>query len=394
MSRNHLLAFGVSGAIAISAVIAARDADAIPAFARKYQLSCSTCHAPFPRLKPFGEEFAARGYRMEDKSKEPSRATYDVGDPLLKLVRDLPLAVRLEGYASWKENTLAESDAEWPWVFKFLSGGPITDNISYFFYFLEESGEVVGLEDAFVQFNSIFRMPLDLAVGQYQVCDVLFKRELRLERYDYDVLTAMVGQSDVNLTYNRGLALTWHAPAEIDVVFQVFNGNGIGPADSRGNFDNDRQKDFSLRLVRQFGNVRAGLFSYSGKQRNASTGRFNTTTYFGPDLVVDLGKSWNVSLEYLERRDDNPFFSPSGGPSFVTRGGFAEVTFFPNGQDGRWVLTALYNKVNSDDPAAEAESASLTANYLLARNVRVTVEGGRDLVADASRITVGLVTAF
>ena len=33
---------------------------------------------------------------MEDAAEEPSRATYDVGDPLLKLARDVPLAVRMD----------------------------------------------------------------------------------------------------------------------------------------------------------------------------------------------------------------------------------------------------------------------------------------------------------
>ncbi|MBI4916736.1 MAG: hypothetical protein HY825_12885, partial [Acidobacteria bacterium] len=96
MNQNRLLVTVVIVAIALLAVLSARDAGAIPAFARKYQLSCSTCHAPFPRLKPYGEEFAARGFRMEDASKEPSRATFDVGDPLLTLSRDLPLAVRFD----------------------------------------------------------------------------------------------------------------------------------------------------------------------------------------------------------------------------------------------------------------------------------------------------------
>jgi hypothetical protein len=393
MSRDRLIVLGVVGAVALLAAMAARQADAIPAFARKYQQSCSTCHAPFPRLKPYGEEFAARGYRMEDPSKEPTRATYDVGDPLLMLVRDVPLALRLEGYASWKENALAEYDVEWPWAFKILSGGAISDHVSYYLYFLEESGEVVGLEDVFLQFNSVFHLPVDLMVGQFQVCDVLFKRELRLERFDYDILTTMVGMSDLNLTYNRGLAATWHAPAKIDAVIQVLNGNGMPPADGAGNYDNDNYKDLSLRLVRQFKNVRVGLFGYSGTQK-ADNGAVNSTDYFGPDLVFDLGKQWSLSLEYLERRDDDPFFTALNGPTYVTRGGFAELHFFPKGQDGRWVLTALYNKVSSDDPAAEAETASLTANYLLARNIRLVLEGGRDLVADASRITVGLVTAF
>ena len=40
------------------------DANAIPAFARKYRTTCATCHAPFPRLTPFGETFAGNGFVM------------------------------------------------------------------------------------------------------------------------------------------------------------------------------------------------------------------------------------------------------------------------------------------------------------------------------------------
>ncbi|MDZ7763881.1 MAG: hypothetical protein U5K00_05575 [Melioribacteraceae bacterium] len=29
---------------------------AIPAFARKYDMSCTTCHTPFPKLKAYGDE--------------------------------------------------------------------------------------------------------------------------------------------------------------------------------------------------------------------------------------------------------------------------------------------------------------------------------------------------
>ena len=40
---------------------------AIPAFARKYQISCQVCHSPaLPRLKGFGEEFAGNGFRLTE----------------------------------------------------------------------------------------------------------------------------------------------------------------------------------------------------------------------------------------------------------------------------------------------------------------------------------------
>lgn len=39
-------------------------ADAIPAFARKYETSCLTCHTVYPKLTPFGEAFRRNGYRF------------------------------------------------------------------------------------------------------------------------------------------------------------------------------------------------------------------------------------------------------------------------------------------------------------------------------------------
>jgi hypothetical protein len=395
MRSQRIAVAALLAGFATLASLEVRRADAIPAFARKYQLSCSTCHAPFPRLKPYGEQFAGRGFRMEDPSKEPSRATYDVGDPMLKLMRDVPLGLRLDFYGSWKETPGESSrlDFEWPWSLKLLSGGPITEHVSYYFYGILEQGESIKLEDTFLLFNSIFKLPVDLTIGQFQVSDPLFKRELRLERNDYAIFKARVGAVPTDLTYDRGLILTWHAPVAIDVIAQVVNGNGIDPAEN-DTFDNDRFKNFGLRAVRPFGPVRVGVFGYWGEQEDAASGNRSKLTYVGPDLVVDLGANWQVSLEYLERTDDDPFFVGHTGAEYKTRGGFAELHFFPQGPDGRWVLSALYNQVDSDDPDAVAENASLTFNYLIARNLRLLGEVAHDLDNDADRVTLGIVTAF
>ena len=40
------------------------ELEGVPVFARKHKLSCKTCHDPFPRLKPFGEEFAGNGFTI------------------------------------------------------------------------------------------------------------------------------------------------------------------------------------------------------------------------------------------------------------------------------------------------------------------------------------------
>ena len=54
------------------------EAGAIPAFARKYETSCLTCHSVYPRLTPFGEAFRRNGYRFpgvdSDYTKQPTVA--------------------------------------------------------------------------------------------------------------------------------------------------------------------------------------------------------------------------------------------------------------------------------------------------------------------------------
>jgi len=366
-------------------------AEAIPAFARKYQFSCSTCHAPVPRLKPFGEAFAARGFRLEDPSQEPARATYDTGDPTLRLLRELPLAFRLDGYASWKEDQPAETDVEWPWAFKILSGGQIHERISYYMYFILEKGGVQGLEDAWLQFNAPLKLPVNVTVGQFQVCDPLFKRETRLERFDYDIFQARVGASPISLTYDRGVIASWTFPGALDSIVQVVNGNGIREADD-DSFDEDGLKNVSLRLARTFNRVRLGAFTYWGKTRGIDGD--NRTYYIGPDVVVSFSDRVQLNMQYLERRDDNPLFLATTGAEWVTRGGFAELVFLPRGADGKYSIAALYNKVDSDDVDARRETVSGTFGYLLARNVRGIVEVGRDVERGAARISIGVMSAF
>ena len=49
---------------AVCSLCVASNAYAIPAFARKYETSCLTCHTVYPKLNPFGESFRRNGYRF------------------------------------------------------------------------------------------------------------------------------------------------------------------------------------------------------------------------------------------------------------------------------------------------------------------------------------------
>lgn len=395
--RRTVVALPLLVLSALASLALPDSAAAIPAFARKYSVSCTLCHAPAPRLKAFGEEFAGRGFRMEEPgavpepTAEPPRGTTPTGDVLLQLPDNLPLAVRVEAHGAYAESADAEIDFESPWVFKLLSGGPIAPKISYYAYFIIEQGDVTGLEDAYLQFSKLFGSGVDLLVGQFQVSDPLFKRELRLSRADYEIYRVRVGQARANLTYDRGLMFLATAPGEVDLAFQVVNGNGI----TEGEFDNDSNKNLALRLSRDFGAVRFGLFGYRGEEDGPTGAQSDEIVYWGPDLTLTPHADWELNLEYLERSDDDPLFSGTGAATdFDTRGGFAELLWFPAGLDGRWSLTTLYNRVDSDDPAAERDDLALSVGYLMARNIRFVGEVGRDLLDGSNRASVGVVAAF
>lgn len=377
---------------------------AIPAFARKYRVSCQQCHAPVPRLNAFGEAFAANGF--EFAINEPARDTIGTGDPLLRIQNDIPLAVRFDAYVRAQNKPMGAQnsiDFQTPWVVKLLSGGQIADKISYYMYFLlSERGEVAGLEDAYVQFTDIAESGISLIVGQFQVSDPLFKRELRLEYEDYQPYRVRVGLAAADLTYDRGVMALWSPLEGTDVAVELVSGRGLNAAEENRQYDGDDSKSTLVRLSQDIGALRIGAFAYRGYEREFGT--TNTISMWGPDANVPLGSIGEVNVSYVHRTDNDPFFgicsidSPCPGNattpfSTTVKSGFVEALFWPQGPGGRLFLTALYNRVNSDRPVvslrlgeeasgegylSKYETASAGVHYVYRRNVRFMTELGWD----------------
>ncbi len=385
---------GLAVAGLLLAGAAASSLEAMPAFARRYSMSCKTCHSPFPKLKPYGDEFAANGFSIKDK--ETPRYNIDTGDDALSLLRELPFALRLEGFWTYNNNNRRQLDFSAPYILKLLSGGQIAKNIGYYFYFFfSERGEIAGLEDAFVVFNNLFGGDLDLYVGQFQVSDPLFKRELRLSFEDYAVYKATPGESRINLTYDRGLMLTYGLSSGTDFTVEILNGTGIGEADIFRNFDDDKYKNLLFRVSQDAGEaVRLGAFGYTGKER--LQGLDNSVWMLGADATLELAPL-ELNLQYVERGDSAPFFNLHAAMDVRTRGVMGELLFRPKGDDGKWYGLGLFNWVDSDLPGLDYGSATLHIGRLLRRNLRLVGELTyvfRGDVKKFARLGAGLVTAF
>lgn len=379
--------------ILLTIVFITADAGAIPAFARKYNMSCNVCHTVFPKLKPYGEDFAANGFQLPDK--EPSRFFKKTGDDLLMLMRELPIALRLELYGQYESTRDFNPDFRTPWLLKLMSGGNIYKDISYYFYFFfSERGDIAGIEDAFVMFNDVLskKVDLDMYVGQFQVSDPLFKRELRLEQEDYKIYATTPGISYANLKYDRGLMFTYGAPTKTDFTVELLNGSGIGTKDV---FDVDKYKNVMVRASQEVAPfLRVGAFGYYGKEQPIPDSSANEMYMAGADLTAS-NEYVELNAQYVYRNDTNPFrLSNTSGTRTITRGGFAELLVSPKGPDSRLTGHLLYNYVDSDQSDLKYQSYTAGLGYLLARNVRLIGEYTYEQEHKDSKVTLGIITAF
>ena len=391
----------------IGSILLTEHCQAIPAFARKYRISCNTCHLPSaPKLKDFGDDFAGQGFKLEEY--ESPGYYVDAGDEKLSLIRDFPLAVRLDGFVTYNNGNGKKSDFGAPYLMKLLSGGEISEHLSYYFYFyMSERGEIAGVEDAYLMYDNLFNSELDIMLGQFQVSDPLFKRELRLSLEDYELYTSQIGLSRITVKYDKGVMMTYGFETGTDVVFEVVNGNGIGHAGDFHIFDQDKYKGYAGRISQNIGKyLRVGGFAYLGKERQANNmdqSLTNEVQIFGPDFTLNIDDRFEVNYQYMVRTDSEVF--PAGNVALnntmedvKTSGMLAEAIYSPQAAQSDWYLLGMYNKVESDFDPADYESATFHMGYMLRRNVRLAGEYtyvmNGHTESDFGRFSLGFISAF
>ena len=401
---HHTPLFRILGAGTLLLLLGAAEVQAIPAFARKYKVSCALCHNPVPTLTEFGNAFAGNGFRFA--SNEPPRDTVDTNDDLLDLMKDLPLALRMDIYGQTFTNGETAPEFQAPYNIKILTGGPISRKISYYLYFfLFERGEIGGIEDAYIYIDDIGGGPYDLMIGQFQVSDPMFKRELRLTFADYVIYRTRVGDQVADLTYDRGI-LGIASPGSFTISAEVINGNGIAGADLERRLDNDPFKNFFAHVTSPvIPELRLGVMGYYGRQRGQQTETApevtNNLWMAGADATLALGLL-ELNLQYIHREDDQPTFQ-SDESKAKTDGGFAEAIYRFRG--GRWYAIALYNLIHCSEPLLDVrlgappgisrfQQLTLGGGHVLKRNIRLMGELAVDFEQDFTRWTLGIVTAF
>ncbi len=119
-------------------------AAAIPAFARRYQTSCTTCHVVAPKLNAFGVAFKNNGYMIPvDDEKFVKQPDVSLGSPGWKKVWPkgvwpgaiwdrVPFSAAVEMESTVTPNEQVKTDFAFPAEFELLTGGTLGPAVSYF----------------------------------------------------------------------------------------------------------------------------------------------------------------------------------------------------------------------------------------------------------------------
>ncbi len=180
--RLHCARRASSAFVFTFGVLAALPAEAVPNFARKYELSCNVCHTREPRLNSFGRRFQENGYQLPGTEDGGETKKQHFGTPRHPLSPDSVsnfLSVRLRAdiqQSQFRGETEAtrEVDFVFPNVVNLFIAGTATKNISFFleteFAPGEESEEAsVGFERVLLVFSNIGpkHQALNAKVGEF-----------------------------------------------------------------------------------------------------------------------------------------------------------------------------------------------------------------------------------
>ena len=383
-----------------------RDAQAIPAFARKYDFACNVCHVPsFPKLNDFGNLFRDHGYQLGTDQELPTFEGLTKGYWPVSLRTTVGYQFQeTSGLAALVggQNTKATSGTFGFTGLDILSFGILARDISFGVVYvpqLASSGfgtqdpatiEPGDLESAFIRLDNLQRF---LGLG-----DNNYLMNLRVGKIELDLPFSVKRSPTLNTnfliyTYMAGVPVLGGAAGVTNPNTFAFSDNQLGAelagikenlggylrysltTLSNSNINKDatgggRALQFYGHLTQSFGGYgivsghRVGVFGMAGQvptkanaaglpTAGAGTGEDNAPFYrLGVDASTTWGGQVNVFGAWMAAQDSHGMFVKSGVvPAGVLQdarwnGGFVEADYNPI-QFPKWLLIYRYDWITN-----------------------------------------------
>jgi hypothetical protein len=394
---------GLAGLVLTACLFAPALADAIPAFARRYETSCRTCHDYHaPQLGAFGRLFLENGYQLPGGAEDAVRARRAV-EPgptgeVLALAKEPPLGFRGQVFGAvplWGSS--AERPAFENKLFTYIyGGGSIAPDLSFFFSFTPFPQLV--LHHLHVGFHNVAESwlgegSLNVRAGSFFLLDGARPGHRLLDAGANAFGDVIVGLNFFSLDAPTLGAMAFGHPSRGPLGYQLAVVAGDpGPTGT----ERDSWKDVFLRLSWTFfqnssNELTLGAFGYRGRSdiRTMLGGvdllLADDVWFLGGDLESALGPVTVFLTGYAARhRDARPEL---GAVLFTALRG--EVSWAITDDLS---LTVRHDRVRSAQLAALATSPlSVHLAYLVATNVVLSTTWRHDFDVANKRAIIALV---
>jgi hypothetical protein len=268
-----------------------RPAAAIPAFARKYETSCQTCHTIFPKLNPFGEAFRLNGYRLPAETEDQiKQKQVSLGADAYKkiwpemvwpgeIAGSVPLALNVKMaslYSSSLDDTghaIIHNDFQFPQEVNIFGAGTLGEHFSYFaeltYAERPDGGSDTEIEHAQFHINSPFgpEHAFNFKIGKFAPdLEDGFQEMWLMTDNGVDTMFTYnpVGFAGGNSLAEDGGGISLPAGVKGIEMYGVVAHrffytagitNGIGPSADGTTVDGNTRKDFYARFDYKFGGM-------------------------------------------------------------------------------------------------------------------------------------------
>jgi len=257
-----------------------QDANALPAFARKYGLRCSACHESWPMLNYFGQKFKDNGYQlMNDRDspiwQNPSYwpVTFRM-TPIWHRVSTDKVAIDTYSGGAINGSTVARITSSGFDLsgLDLHTGGTLEKNFSFFLLPSSDNTGSFHFETVMARLDNLFGSPwLNLKLGKFELDNLLSEKRI------------------LTLTGNGGIYQLYHfIPVGDGNIFGQMGDNQLG-LELMGHSWDDRTR-YSAALLSSvdgnvglpYGNAYTGFFTVS---RAFDTGRLGVDRIGGYAMI-------------------------------------------------------------------------------------------------------------
>ncbi len=257
-----------------------QDANAIPAFARKYGLRCSACHESWPMLNYFGQKFKDNGYQLMNDRDAPIwqnpgywPITFRITPIWHRVSTDkVPVDTYAGGAITGSTVQRVTTSGFDLSGLDFHTGGTLEKNFSFYVLPSSDATASFHFETVMARLDNLFGSPwLNIKLGKFELDNLLSEKRI------------------LTLTGNGGIYQLYHfIPVGDGNVFGQMGDNQLG-AEVMGHSWNDRTR-YSAAVLSStdgnvglpYGNAYTGFFTFS---QAFDTGRLGVDRIGGYAMV-------------------------------------------------------------------------------------------------------------